>query len=231
MKHLQAGADRQPLLQLAEIFDRNRHGGRVEHGRRSPLVFARLGIDLVRQRDVGNDALEPLAEHFLVDGIGVGVKQCDRDALNARHFQPGHQTLDLRFIQRLQHPALVIEALGKAKTSFRRHQRRRFRRDVETIEIAAAIARDLQHVGKAFGRDQRHFRQTSFDDGVGHARGAVDEALDLALAQAHRLDCLQHRLNRSLRSRRHFRDPRLRGECRIAMMSVNVPPISVPTSQ
>ena len=90
----------------------------------------------------------------------------------------------------------MIEALGEPKTSFGRHQRRRFRRNVETIEIAAAIARDLQHIGKAFGRDQRDFRQPALDDGVGDARGAVHEALDLALAQADRLDRLQHRLNR-----------------------------------
>lgn len=211
MKHLQAGTDRQPQLQFAEIFHRNRHRRGVEHGRRSPLVFARLGIDLVRQRDVGNDALEPLAEHLLVHRIGIGMQQRDRDTLHAGPLQPGHQTLDLRVIQRLQHPALVIEALSKPEASFRRHQRQRFWRDVETIEIAAAIARDLQHVGKAFGRHQCHFRQPSFDDGVGHARGAVDEALDLALAQADRLDRLQHRLNRSLRSRRHLRDPCLRG--------------------
>ncbi|MEY9253095.1 hypothetical protein ABH981_006262 [Bradyrhizobium ottawaense] len=159
---------------------------------------------------MGDDLLEALAEHFFVHGIGIGVKESHRDALNAGLLQPGHQALDLRLFQRLQHPSLVIEALGEPEAALRRHERRRFRRNVETVEIAAAITRDLEHIGKSLGRDQRHLRQSALDDGVGHARGAVDEAPDLASAQAHRLDRLQHRLNRSVGARRHLCNPRLR---------------------
>ncbi len=47
MEHLQAGPNRQALLQLTQIFDSNRHRRRIEHRRRRALIFSRLRIDLM----------------------------------------------------------------------------------------------------------------------------------------------------------------------------------------
>ncbi|MEY9468172.1 hypothetical protein ABH992_000571 [Bradyrhizobium yuanmingense] len=73
---------------------------------------------------MGDDAPEPLAQHLFMHRIGISVEERDRDALHAGRLQPRHQAFDLGFLERLQHPALMIEALGEPKAAFRRHQRR-----------------------------------------------------------------------------------------------------------
>ena len=50
------------------------------------------------------------------------MQQGHRHALHTGLLQPGHQTIDLAILQRLQHVAFVIEPLNQTEAKLARHQ-------------------------------------------------------------------------------------------------------------
>ncbi len=206
MKHLQTGPDRQSFLQLGQVFDGDRHGGRVEGGRRSPLVFAGLRIDLVRDANMRHDPGKTLGQPLLVLGIGIGVEQTDGDALHLVRLEPRDQPVDLAVGERRQHRSGMIEPLDDAEAEGRRHQRGRLRRNVEAVEFLPAVAGDLKHVLETGGGDKRHFRQALLHQRIGHACRAVDEAPDVVGAETDRRQRLHHRPHRRIGARGHLGD-------------------------
>ncbi len=176
-------------LQAVEIAGGDRHDRGVEDGRRRALEFARLGIDRVRQREVGRDPGERGRHRLLVRGVGVGVQQRDGDALDPGRADGGRRRGE-GGRARLQHrPAGMVHALGEADPALRRHLRRRAGQGVEAVEVLAPGAADVEHVLEPVGGDQRHRLDPVLDDGVGDERRAVDEVRDLGGIEARGGEC------------------------------------------
>jgi hypothetical protein len=81
---------------------------------------------------------------------------------------------------------MVVQSLRQAKAAFMRHQGQSLWRDVEVIQISAAISSDFQHVLEARRHDQRNRRQPVLHNGIRNAGGAVNEAGDVIRLQANR---------------------------------------------
>ncbi len=50
------------------------------------------------------------------------MQQGHRHTLHTRLLEPGHQTIDLAILQRLQHVPFVIKPLNQTKAKLARHQ-------------------------------------------------------------------------------------------------------------
>ena len=140
-------------------------------------------------------------------GIGIGVQEGDRDALDVQRAQFGRERTHRRFVERQAHGAVRVDALGDGEAQGARRQRLRLV-DAEIVLVVAALGADIEHVAKAFGRDQRGLRAAAFDDGVGRERRAVNEDVDVAdmgtRVGQNETHPVQHRLLRPLRRRQHL---------------------------
>lgn len=201
--------DLQGIGHAREIaVDQRLHIGVGDRCRRT-LIFADLGAHRGGQRhgDAGHLLTDDRCRAALVLGIGIGMQEGDRDALDLQRTQFRRERLHGCFIQREANRAVRIDALGHGEAQAARRQRLRLV-DAEVVLIVTALGADIEHVAKALGRDQRGLGAAPLDDGVGRERRAVDKHVDVADMRARigkdKPHAVQHRLLGPLRSRQHL---------------------------
>jgi hypothetical protein len=107
-----AAAGGEARHEIVEIACRERHDGRVEHRRGRALVFAELGVDLARDRDIGEVRGEGQAQRLLVRRVRIGVEEADRDALHALAPEVSDDFGELGELERGEHRAVGADALA-----------------------------------------------------------------------------------------------------------------------
>ena len=119
---------------------------------------------------LGEDRADPL----LVDRVGVGVQQADRDRLDALLGERPGDRPDRVLVERDEHLAVPVEPFRDPEA-----QRPRDERDglleLDVVQRRPDLAADLEDVAEALGRDQRGPRDLALDDRVGRHGRAVDD--------------------------------------------------------
>ncbi len=114
------------------------------------------------------------AEHALVLGMGVGVKQRHGHRLRSRSLHVLHERARVGGAQPLQR-ALRRAALGRAEAQLGRDERCG-RRVAQSVEVGAGLAPELDDVGEAGRGDQRGARRLALEQRVRRDRHAVGKA-------------------------------------------------------
>ena len=204
VQEVQGAARGQPRAQVVEVRGGERHDRRIEHRGARALVLAELRVDLARDREVAEVRREQLPERLLVRGIGVGVQQADRDALDPVRLQLGDERPHLVGRERRQDIALRVHPLGHLEAQVPRHERIRLGGQVEAVEMRAVLPRDLEHVAEPARGDEAHGRDAPLDDGIGDQRRAVREERPRAGLGLEHGEPVQHARGGRRRSGRHL---------------------------
>ena len=130
----------------------------------------------VHRYDFGPELLHELASALFVPGIGVGMQEADRDRFDLLRLQPLDGARDLFLRKRRHFRAVVRDAARDFDAAIARRGRHRLR-DVEVEVMRPALARELEHVAKARGRDHAGARPLAFEHRVGRERRAEHEEL------------------------------------------------------
>ena len=188
-------------LEVGEIAVRDRHHRRVQRRRRGPLVLAELGVDLVGDGDEGDVPLEGRAEARLVRRMRVGMEETNGHRLHPAVPQRRGQRGQLVIRERHRDPAVGEDSLRHLEPEVAGHERRHPGRDVEPVELLAALPGDLQHVPEAPRRDERGTGVPALDDGVGDDRRPVR---DRARVGSQRLEAGEHPASRGVGRRENL---------------------------
>ena len=174
-------------LQVGQITAGNAAGIGVDDRRRAALVFARDRRDFARQGDIGfgRDPPDDVARLPFVLGIVEGPEEGDSDRLDLPVAdQVAHRLFGPGFVERQQHRALVVDALGHAAHRIFRNQRRRpvaRHRMLDPVlrlagPAAVGAARDEDRVLEAAGRNQPGRRAAAGQQRVvDHGRAVHEE--------------------------------------------------------
>ena len=159
----------------------------VDGGGGGAGILADDRVELMRQR-IGNarqDLGDQLAKALFMCRIGDRPEQAHGDGLDIHFCQAGDGGPSGRFVQRRLDAALSIDALGNFKGEAARHVgRRKLNHNIERLALAALAVK--QNVGEAFGHQQGGLGGFFLDDGIGRARGTVNQNLGLAQEIRHR---------------------------------------------
>ena len=185
---MQPGVVRLRRFQVVEIGRCQRHDAGAQRRGRRPLVFPRLGIDPVRERDEGEALAQPRAQRLLVRRVGVGMQQRDGDRLRPARLDAPDRVRHRVWVQRGHDPAVVVEPFGHLEAARGGHLGRELGRQVEAVEVAPVLAPDCERVREATRRDQRDLRVVALDDGIGDDGGAVDQVVHLRPRQIDRVE-------------------------------------------
>ncbi len=192
LHHQQLGLDpaaAQPFLDRAEVLLDDRLDPGVDHDGAGPVVLAELRDDVGRQRDRHVRALlaQDRPDPILVDGVGVGVQQADRDRLDAEPGERPGDRPDRVLVERDEHVAVPVEPLRDPEAQRPRDERDRLG-ELDVVQRRPDLAADLEDVAEALGRDQRGPRDLALDDRVGRHGRAMDD-----VAQAGRVGLRRRR--------------------------------------
>ncbi len=142
----------QALVDPAHILadDRTDVGVR-DHGR-AALELAVFAGKLVRGGDEGarQALVHDLPRARLVRGVDVGVKEHDRDRLDARRFEPVAGGVHARFIERHVYPPFGSDALAHLEAQRALDERHVFP-EIEVVRVGPVDAPDLVDVAEALG--------------------------------------------------------------------------------
>ena len=94
-------------------------------------------------------------------------------------------------MQRHADPTLGVDPLAHLEAQPARHEGNLLA-VAQIVEIGAIAARDLQHIPKALGGDQRGLRACPLGDRVDHRRPAVDEIVHRVRVETGLVDGIQH---------------------------------------
>jgi hypothetical protein len=183
----------QRLVEAAEIAVHHRlHVGVGDRGRPA-LVLADLGRDLARQRDrdAGQQVGQDVASTSLMLAVEIGVHVADGDRLDAGGLQPGCERAYRALVQRDQHVATAVHALGNAEAQVARHQRRWLDHE-DVVLLEAVLEGDLDRIAKTLGHDQCRLGALALDDGIGCERRAVNDQAEITRLGAGELHDLGH---------------------------------------
>ena len=205
-----AGVGEAALDPLQVALDDRADDG-VDHGRRGAQVLAELGRDLGRERDghagqlLGEDRADPL----LVLRVDVGVEQADGDRLDLLAPQDRGRRAHGVVLERPQHLAGRAEPLGDGHRAVARDERLRLL-ELRVVERRPHLARDLEQVAEALGRDEAAARDLALDDRVRRHGRRVDDEADLrrrdVAVRERAVDGLHEPLGGIGRRRQHLRD-------------------------
>lgn len=170
----------QPVGESPEIALHERLHKGVGAGRARALVFADLRSDLGRNAhgNAGQLLVQDFARATLVDGIAVGVHEADRDRFDPVARQRAGNLAQPSFVERQEPLAAGVDPLAHFVAQMARHDRGRTL-ERQIIEVVARLVAHLEDVAEALGRDEADLGALALDDGVGHQRGAVDDAVEL----------------------------------------------------
>ncbi len=115
--------------------------------------------------------------------VQVGVEEADHHRLHVLNAETAHRLADRGLVERLQHRAVRVQALGDLEAPAPRHERRRLLQ-VDVVEPRADLAADLQDVAEAAGHQHADPRGLALDDRVGGHRGGVHHRGHVAAARA-----------------------------------------------
>ena len=139
-----------------------------------------------------------------MDGIEEGVHEANGHSSDFAPAQHSGYLARLLLVQRLDHPARVVDAL--------RHDQpvppadvRRGRLVVHVPEILLGAAADLDHIAKSPGQNHGRPRQPTRHKGVGCHRRAVREESNVAEVDAALLEAVDNAVD-WVQRRRHLRD-------------------------
>ncbi len=164
----------QERLETAQIALHARAHEGVQRGGGGALVFAVFAHDLVRQRheQIGRGRADQLADAPLVLRIGVSVQEAHGHRFDAQRREGRDQLAHLILVERRQHRALGVDALGDFEGQLARNQRLRpVKEQVERLDPVAAS--DRIDVAKAARRDQGGAGALTFQHGVDRDRRSV----------------------------------------------------------
>ena len=193
--------------QVVQVARGERHDGRVEHRGARALVLAELRVDLARDREVAEVGLQRQPERVLVSRVRIRVEQADRDTLDAAGLELRHHGLDLRQGKGDEHRAVGTDPLADLETEVARHQGLGLGGQIEPVEVAAVLARDLEDITEAPRGDEPHRRPAPLDDGIRHERGPMSQARPRRRLRPEGGEAVQHRCRRARRGRRHLARP------------------------
>ncbi len=170
------------------------------HGREA-LVLAVLRDDLARDREerlgelLAHDRRDPL----LVLGIEEREQQADGHRLDLLALEAAHLGAHLVVVERDQDVAVLVDALVDGEPEAAPHDRLRLPRQVlpEREVHRLLVARDVQDVAIALGRDHPDLRAVVLDHDVRRDRRAVEDLIELGRLDAGHLAQLADALNGS----------------------------------
>ena len=188
LHHIQIGADVGFFHVLFEIHNVRGHVGHhvsVDNGGGGSLIFPELRVDVRRGRNVafGPDLFQCFLDLLLVLGVGIGVHQADTHRLDILGTEFFHNGGDLVQHQGFGLLALEVHAAGDLKTQITLDQRlRTFHLDIVDVFFTIGTG-DLQDILKATGGDEGGGLIFLLGDHIDHDGGAVDQLVDLLVAQ------------------------------------------------
>jgi len=117
------------------------------------------------------------------------MQQADGDAFDIVSLEGGDHGVHACEIQRNQHLAAGIDALGHRQAQVSRHQRLRLLH-LDVVLLETILVGHLHGVTKALGDDERSTCAFAFDNGVGGERRAVNDDADVSGIHIRRFDDL-----------------------------------------
>jgi len=127
--------------------------------------------------DIGETVAQRRPHRALVLGVREGEQKADGHGVHLRRAQPGDDALEPFLVQRLE-LALGAHALADAEAQLAGDQRG-WTIFGEVVQRGPVLTRDLQHVAKPRGRDQRCARAATFQQCVGGNGHTVREGNDI----------------------------------------------------
>ena len=180
--------------QTRQVTVEHRLHGSIHRRRHAALVLAILRQDGVARRDIG---IRPQPAHdlggaALVRRVDVAVQEMDDDGLAARRQQRLRGLGDGGLVERRQHLAVGIHALGHFEPHLAVDQRREGA--AQAVSLRARATAQLQHVAKTLRCDQPDLGDLAFEHRIRGRRRAVHDRLQ------------QRRIESRRRQRRHEAD-------------------------
>ena len=175
MNRNRAGLRREARHQVVDVTRGQRHHRRVEHRRARALVFPELGVDLARNRHVGEMRGDRSPQRLLVRRVCIRVEETDRHALDALAPEPLDDGGHFAEIERRQHRAVGPDALAHLGAKPARHEGLGLGRQIDPVEMRTVHTADLEHVAEAPRGDEADSVDLALDDRVGDERGPVGE--------------------------------------------------------
>ena len=119
-------------------------------------------------------------------GIAVGVEEADRDRLDALRRQPLRDRAHLVRIERRQHVAVAIHALGDFQAVAAGDQRIGKLQE-QIVDVVALLRAHLENITEAARGDQSKPGAVSLDQRVGDQRRAMHDVADLGECEPGRM--------------------------------------------
>lgn len=214
----QAHAARQPRVAQAGVQPAHvaRDPGAdvgVEAGSREALELAVERQHLAGEREIGVGTFLPQdpLDALLVGGVEVGMQQADGDGVDPGLGERPRPLAHLVLVER--HDDLALrrgDALLDREPVAAPDQRARLPRQLllQREVVRLLVARDVQDVAEALGRDEAHLGALVLQRDVGRDRGAVEQQVDRLQADARlaaeRIHAGHHRARRVVRRGRHL---------------------------
>jgi hypothetical protein len=172
-------------IQPAQIGCHQRLHVGVGAGGDEARVFADLGHHLGRgrHRDAGQFRGHDGGGLAFVARLPVGIQEADRHRPRAGAAQRAGGAAHRFVVQRGDHAAVAVDALGHFQPAPARHQRFGKRQE-QIVDVVALLGAGFQHVGEAGGGDQAQHGALALDHRVGDERGAVDDLRHLGQRRA-----------------------------------------------
>ena len=126
----------------------------------------------------GNSRRMRLADRLLVARIDIGVQQAHGDRRRRRRRRAATTARDFREVERGEHGARRVHALGGFAAHRARHQRRR-QVDAQIVDVVARFACPSRDVAKAARHDEAGARALALDQRVGDERRRVDKEIEI----------------------------------------------------
>ena len=176
---------RQTRFQTAEIGADHRHQQGIENGRRTALELAKLGADIARQRQVHvRQAVgDTRGDGLLVIGGDMGVQATNGGGFDLKLGQAINRRVEAGGVQGRRYPTVGGDPLDHAQAARAGYQKQAVFGQA-SVDVAAHVAADFQHILETGGGDKGAGRQLLFQHRVGGDGGAVDQHADLVEAEA-----------------------------------------------
>ena len=182
----------QPIRQALQVAPHHRLDKGVHRRGAAALELPHLAQDLAAHGDiaVGPQMADDGCCLLLVRGVGIGVQEVNDDGLRTEFLQSQHGGAHLVFVERHQHPALGVHALGDLEPQLAVDQS--LERSCHAVRIGARAASQLQHVTEAACCNQPAARALALQHGIRGDGRPVDEGRYVLQRQSPRREAVKH---------------------------------------